>query len=179
MSEELGQVTVSEVDEGSLESLSVRHALDSLRSEQNLLAAVAGGACGALIGAALWAVVTVFTGYQIGFMAIGVGFLAGIGTRMLGKGVDSVFGVVGAALGLVGCLIGNLLAVVGLVAKQEELGFLDLLSRLDFGLATELMTATFTPMDLLFYAIAIYEGYKFSFRQVTPSELGISEEAVA
>ena len=28
------------------------------------------------------------------------------------------------------------------------------------------MKADFSPIDLLFYGIAIYEGYKFSFRQV-------------
>ena len=26
------------------------------------------------------------------------------------------------------------------------------------------MMATFSPMDLVFYGIAMYEGYKFSFR---------------
>ena len=34
------------------------------------------------------------------------------------------------------------------------------------------MVATFSPMDLLFYGIAVYEGYKFSFRQVGPEDLG-------
>jgi hypothetical protein len=33
------------------------------------------------------------------------------------------------------------------------------------------MTANFSPIDLLFYGIAIYEGYKLSFRQVTEDEL--------
>jgi hypothetical protein len=35
----------------------------------------------------------------------------------------------------------------------------------------DLMKATFSPIDLLFYGIAVYEGYRFSFRQVTPEEL--------
>jgi len=30
---------------------------------------------------------------------------------------------------------------------------------------------TFDPMDILFYGIAVYEGYKLSFRQVSPEEL--------
>jgi hypothetical protein len=33
------------------------------------------------------------------------------------------------------------------------------------------MAATFSPMDLLFYGIAIYEGYKFSFRQLTDEDM--------
>jgi hypothetical protein len=31
----------------------------------------------------------------------------------------------------------------------------------------ELMLEAFSPMDLLFYGIAVYEGYKFFFRQIT------------
>jgi len=27
-------------------------------------------------------------------------------------------------------------------------------------------------MDLLFYGLAVYEGYRFSFRQVTDAEIG-------
>jgi hypothetical protein len=38
------------------------------------------------------------------------------------------------------------------------------------------MTATFSVMDLLFYGIAIYEGYRFAFRKIRPEELqGLSQ----
>lgn len=33
------------------------------------------------------------------------------------------------------------------------------------------MVATFSPMDLLFYGIAVYEGYKLSFRRVSPEDM--------
>jgi hypothetical protein len=33
------------------------------------------------------------------------------------------------------------------------------------------MRATFNPMDLLFYGIAVYEGYRFSFREITKKDL--------
>ena len=39
------------------------------------------------------------------------------------------------------------------------------------GRAMELMVATFSPMDLVFYGIAVWEGWRVSFRQVTPEEL--------
>jgi hypothetical protein len=35
----------------------------------------------------------------------------------------------------------------------------------------ELMSISFSPMDLLFYGIAVYEGYKFSFRRMTGEEM--------
>ncbi len=30
---------------------------------------------------------------------------------------------------------------------------------------------TFQPMDLLFYAIAVYEGYRFSFVQISEEQI--------
>jgi len=33
------------------------------------------------------------------------------------------------------------------------------------------MKETFSPIDLLFYGIAIYEGYKLAVRQVTDEEM--------
>ena len=33
------------------------------------------------------------------------------------------------------------------------------------------MKVMFSPIDLLFYAVGVYEGYKFSFRQLTEEEI--------
>jgi len=142
-----------------------------LRSEQNLGLGTVAGVAAAVIGAAVWAAVTVFTHYQIGWMAVGVGFLVGLAVRTLGKGVDRVFGIVGAGLALLGCLVGNFLATCGMVAQREDLAFLEILSRLDTRIIKKLMVAAFSPMDLLFYGIAVYEGYKLSFRQVSAEEM--------
>jgi len=67
-------------------------------------------------------------------------------------------------LSLLGCAGGNLLAICGVIARQEGVPFLELVSRLDPGVAQGLMVATFSPMDLLFYGIAVWEGYRLSFR---------------
>ena len=68
-------------------------ALDNLRSEQNLPVGAIAGALAAVGGAGIWALVTVMTEYQIGWMAIGIGFLVGISMRFSGKGIDPVFGI--------------------------------------------------------------------------------------
>ena len=150
----------------------VNFALDQLRSQQNLIAGSLAGLAASLVGAGLWAVVTVVTGYQIGWMAVGVGFAVGLAMRIAGKGIDNVFGIVGAALAFFGCAVGNLFTVCAMVAKQESMALMDVLSQLDLSLIRELMVATFSPMDLLFYGIAIYEGYKLSFRQLSQQDLG-------
>lgn len=142
-----------------------------LRFEQNLPGGVLAGSAAALAGAAGWASVTVATGYQIGFMAIAIGFAVGFAVRAVGRGTTVVFGVAGASLALAGCALGNLLAVAALVARNEGVAFLDLLARLTPELAFELMVAFASPMDVLFYGFALYEGYRLSFRQVDEEEL--------
>ncbi len=160
-----GQVAVP-IDPTRLELI-----LDRLRADQNLVAGVLAGAAGAVAGAGLWAAVTVFTGFQIGWMAVGVGFLVGYLVRLAGKGIDKSFGVAGALLSLLGCALGNLLAACGWLARQEGVPFLEVLSSLDAEFVGRLMAHTFNPMDLIFYGFASYEGYKLSIRKLTEEEL--------
>jgi len=149
-------------------------AMDRLRDEQNLSGALLAGAVAALLGAVAWAAVTVTTGYQIGWMAIGIGFAVGFAVRTVGKGLDPIYGIAGAGLALLGCALGNLLAVCGILAAAQSLSFLSVLANLTVEIAEDLMIATFTPMDLLFYGLAGYEGYKLSFRQVSAEELAVA-----
>ena len=151
-----------------LTNADVQRAIERLRSQQNLVAGLVAGAVAALIGAVIWAVVTDVTGYQIGFMAIGVGFIVGYAVRVAGKGIDQSFGVMGAVLALLGCVVGNAFAVIGIVANQQNIPYSELV---DLSTIANLMQLTFSPMDLVFYAIAIYEGYKLSFRQVTQDDI--------
>jgi hypothetical protein len=137
--------------------------LQEARDNQNLSLGVGGGIAAAVVGAIIWAIITVVTGYQIGWMAVGVGFLVGYAVRMFGKGADPVFGVAGAAIALAGCLTGNLLTVVILISRQESIEIMTLLSRLTPGITADIIKETFQPLDLLFYGLAIYEAYKISF----------------
>jgi hypothetical protein len=142
-----------------------------LRDNENLLVGTLGGVAAATVGAVLWAVITAVTGYQIGFMAIAIGFIVGFAVRSLGHGISMIFGIVGAVLALAGCVAGNIFAVSAMVAKNEGLSVFYVLSQLDVPRAWHMLKVTFSPMDLIFYAIAVYEGYKFSFRRITGEEL--------
>lgn len=144
---------------------------EMLRLEQNLPLALLGGACAALIGALLWAIITVATNLQFGYMAIALGFFVGYTVRYTGKGMDISFGVLGAILSVAGCFLGNLFTLVGFIANDEGLGYLQVFLGIDYSLIPGVMMATFSPIDLLFYGLAIYEGYRFSFRQISPEEL--------
>ena len=144
--------------------------------EQNLPPALLGGGIAALVGAGIWAVVTVATGYQIGWVAVGVGFLVAMTVRFLGKGIDPVFGIVGAVWALIGCLLGNMLAICAMMASALEMSFVDVVGMMNPDMMAALMGEWFSPMDLLFYGIALYEGYKFSFRQLEAEDL--KQEAI-
>jgi hypothetical protein len=145
--------------------------IEQLRLEQNFALAAITGITVAVLSALIWAAVTVATQYQIGYMAIGVGFLVGISMRYVGKGIDKIFGFTAAAFAFVGCLLGNFFSAIGFVAQAEGYGYGELLMSLNFPIVTEIMVVTFSPMDVLFYGLAIYAGYKYAFREVSEEEL--------
>jgi len=120
------------------------------------------GLVAAAVGAGLWALVTIITGFQIGWMAVGVGFLVGWAVRVAGKGTHMAFGVLGAALALGGCALGNLLAVVVMAARDFEVPLQAVFTRLTPDVVWSLTETTFKPIHVLFYGIALYEGYRFS-----------------
>lgn len=138
-----------------------------LHDQQNLPMGLIGGLVAAMIGAVLWAAITVATGWQIGFMAVGIGFLVGYAVSYLGKGITPLFGYMGALLALLGCLVGNYLTIIGLVANKLEMGYIETLTNLPMSLMQELMIENFSLIDLLFYGIAVYQGYKLSFTDLS------------
>jgi hypothetical protein len=156
---------------GKIDQIKFQMIEQELKVDQNLSFGTIGGVIAAAIGAAIWAIITALSNFQIGWMAVGVGFLVGYAVRISGKGIDKTFGVVGAVLSILGCVLGNLLTTCILISRHQDIPVLQLLSGLNPEIVVEIMKATFNPMDLLFYAIAVYEGYRFSFRRLSKEEL--------
>ena len=158
----------SQVDAARLEQL-----MRAKQAEQNIVLAVAAGLLASTAAAVVWAAVTYATGYQIGFMAIGVGFAVGYAVKALGKGMTPVFGVIGAVFALFGCVFGNSLTAVIALSQLEDSSVGVVLSAFltTPALIIEIMTETFSPIDLLFYAIVVYEGFKLSFGGPSEEEL--------
>jgi hypothetical protein len=138
------------------------HAFQLARAEQNLPLALLAGSVAATLSAAAWAGITAATGYQIGFMAIGVGVAVGLAVRAAGRGLDVSYRVIASLLALAGCAGGNLLVACVYFAQAHQVGISRVFEVLDLELSLFLMQATFTPMDLLFYAIAIWEAWRLS-----------------
>jgi len=142
-----------------------------IRARQSLPLGIAGGVAGGLIGAIVWATLSALTNYQIGYMAVGVGFLVGFGVRTLGRGIDRTFGIAGALIAFLGCIAGNLGAILFAITKHADVSIGTLLAKLTPAMMLKLLQLDFQPMDLLFYGLAIYFGYRYSIRYLTPQEV--------
>jgi hypothetical protein len=140
-----------------------------LKEEQNLPLGIAAGAMTGLVGSILWALITFFTEYQIGWMATGIGILIGWTMRIAGRGIDKIFGVAGAVLALLSIILGNILAAALILAKIQAVSFIDVLISmlLQPGLVLEVLGAMILPIDLLFYILGLLAGYWYAFRRIS------------
>lgn len=157
-----------EIDQEGLQAY-----MADVERDQNMVGGLLGGLAAAAIGATAWALITIATEREFALVAIGIGFLVGYGVRITGKGVTTRFGVMGAAFAFLGCMIGKLMAIAIVMSKVLQVPFADVMTAMITNPAevTEGLVATFHPLDLLFYGIALYEGYRFSFRRITEEEL--------
>lgn len=136
-------------------------AIGQLDDQPNLLMGLIGGVIAMLVGAIVWGAVTYFTEYQIGWMAIGVGFFVGLAIKYFGRGKTMIFGISGAVLALIGCVLGNLMFYSGVIAQEEGAAFLEVFFFffLSPAASIELFTVAFDFMDIFFYALAAYAGF--------------------
>jgi len=125
--------------------------------------AVLGGVIGMVGCTVLWTLITVITNYQIGYMAIGVGFAVGFLVQRMGKGRGMDFGIIGALFSLLACIFGNLFSNIHFIASEFEVSYGTVLSSFTPGLYVDLMVESFHPMDVLFYGIALYTGFKMAY----------------
>jgi hypothetical protein len=131
----------------------------------NLPLAVAAGVGAMAVGTAVWVGITVATDFQIGYMAVGVGFLVGLGMRVAGRGAGQPYHAIGAALALLGCALGNLFTGCVLLARELETSFGEVVAKLNPEMAGEIMKVMFSPMDVLFYVLAAMAGWKYAVLQ--------------
>jgi hypothetical protein len=127
-------------------------------SALGLVPGAIGGLAGALLGAGVWAAIVVFTQYEIGYIAVLVGFLAGHGVRLGARGARSVaLQTLAAALSLVGLLLAKYLimahfTIAALAEEGIQAGYLDPRMIAVFPVALVDMVS---PFDMLWVVLAI------------------------
>jgi len=148
--------------DGASVEMSREETIAALRSRQNFAAAIPAGLAAAVVGAVVWALFTYLTGIALGLIAVAIGALVGWAVRTVGRGVDPQFGVLGALCAALGWALGTVLCDVAFVAKDAGRPFLDVLAALGGGETIALAFRAADAMDILFLAIAVWEGWKLS-----------------
>lgn len=136
---------------------------EEMLAEENLSKGVLYAVAACIVGAVAWGLISVSTGRQIGFMPIAIGFMVGFAMRK-GKGIRPIFGIIGAALSLISCVLGDFFSIIGYISQDYKMSYFDVLVSVDYGEIFSIMLENVMSMTALFYGFALYEGYKFSFR---------------
>lgn len=142
--------------------------IQEMRNNQNLARGITGGIIAGIVGAILWALISYVTDRQIGWMAVGVGLLVGMAVRIMGKGIDLTFGIAGATISFLSCLLGNFLTFSAFTAKFYDVSFGTVLG--EMGLISNFLIESLDAYDILFYGLAIGTGYKASFINLEKAE---------
>jgi len=128
------------------------------------LGAILGGSIGGLIGAAIWAIVTFYSGWEIGWIAWGIGGLVGVGVRLGTSGSGGInHGGTAAIIALVAVLGGKWAAVrleLSAVMADDDAA----LSVIADTIVAE-REAAGTPVPVL------SESYAESYREMYPSDV--------
>jgi len=130
--------------------------------------ALVAGFTGMTLGAGIWALVAYLTGYNIGLLAILNGAIVGVLIQFAGQSKDIKFGIIGAVYAGLSVYLGNFLTLLvffaygSASAGVEEMGWSAALS--PAGLAAAFIYGFIGSglLGILFYALAILEGFKFS-----------------
>jgi hypothetical protein len=104
----------------------------------------------AIVGIAIWITIAVVTGYEIGWVAWGVGGLIGLGMRLGYRDETSMSGLVAA--GIAFCSVGLFKGVIilGALAARAEGENIPMVGR----------EGVFHPFDILFIGLAVATAYK-------------------
>lgn len=131
----------------------------------NLPLAIIGGALAAIVGAVVWAAITIITNFEVGYVAVGLAFLVGLAVRNLGRGDSQVYGVVGAICSLAGIALGKIFTLIWFVADKNSVSVFAAISHIDWGKAIQVIGENLGPIDFVFGFFAIVLGFKYSMRK--------------
>lgn len=144
---------------------------ETLIGEQNFTNGLAAAVVAAIAGAFGWGVVSMATGYMVGWVAIGLGVLVGYGMQVFGRGLTAKFSAAAAALAVFGCLAGNLAGAILYDARTYGLSARDIFSGMTLDDVVAFYSGTLTFMDLVFWLLAVGAAWQFA-----PRRLSVDEE---
>lgn len=137
--------------------------LEKLNSESRPGLGIVAGSLLGIVGAILWAVVVKLTGYNIGIVAIGVGYLVSEGFVRAGRGTNKTIGIVAGIIALLSIFLGEILTMFVLIAEYWDMTLVETVQNIYISKLPQLVVESTEPFSLVFYFIAISYAYKRSF----------------
>jgi steroid 5-alpha reductase family enzyme len=132
-------------------------------SSSSLLPAIVAGLVAALVGGIVWGLIVKLSDYEVGFVAWGIGFLAGTAVVVASRGAKGqrlqVIAVVAALLGI---LLGKYLSFAFNVQEDADAAGanIGLLSSDMFTLFRENLDIVFGLFDLLWVGFAVFSAWR-------------------
>tara|TARA_Y100001934_G_scaffold176248_1_gene208787 strand:- start:61 stop:696 length:636 start_codon:yes stop_codon:yes gene_type:complete len=127
------------------------NAADETVTAPKLAGAAAGGMTAAALGGWIWAKIAIATGYEVGYIALGVGFIVGIAVAIVSGGMRGpLTQLVGVVCACTGILLGKWWTILDnpQVQMLVDAGFIDFV-----GFATN-FTEFVSPIDYLWFGLA-------------------------
>lgn len=125
--------------------------------------AALGGLLGASLGAAVWAGIAIITEFEVGFVAVLVGFLAGFGVSIAaGKKRSLGMQIIASVLSIVGLVLAKYMifayAIVDLAASEG--GTLSYFDPILFEVFPQVVTEMVSPFDALWVFLAVGAAFR-------------------
>lgn len=154
----------------------------------SLVPAVIGGLVAAVIAGAIWGLITVVTGYEIGWVAWGVGILAGYGAVVFARGQRGVpLQLVAVGAAMLGVAIGKYVTFYAVLKQYaaDEFGAeataqISMFSLGTFQFFAESVPQFISGFDALWMVLAVATAWGIpKARTVEPAELAVAPEVAA
>ena len=129
----------------------------------SLLPAIAAGLVAAIAGGIVWGLIVKISDYEVGFVAWGIGFIAGTAVVLATRGAKGPrLQAIAVVASLLGILLGKYLSYAFVVQEQvksfgESIG---LLSGDMFSFFREDLDAVFSLFDLLWVGLAVFTAWR-------------------
>ena len=129
----------------------------------SLLPAVAAGLVAALVGGIVWGLIVKVSDYEVGFVAWGIGFIAGTAVVLATRGAKGTqFQVIAVVSALLGILLGKYLGYAFDIKEQADAAgvSIGLLSGDMFSFFREDLENVFGLFDVLWVGFAVFTAWR-------------------
>jgi hypothetical protein len=148
-----------------------------LGAESSLLGGVVGGLVGAVLASALWFGVVAITNWQIGLVAIVVGFVVGKAVVFGAGGRGSIpLVAVSAVFTLAALVVSEYLVIYHFISQEFGTeGLISVIQPVDFVVSVAVESVQADPVTLLFWGIALFQAVAipWSAMRVEPQPLPV------